>query len=180
MESLKIVALSIFAAITYGIIHDQITARICVEYFTIGHPPIFGTDSPTLLGLGWGIVATWWVGLLLGIPLSLMAQIGSMPKIGAASLIKPIAVLMMGSAIVACIAGVIGFSLARTHSIWLVGSMATKVPQSRQELFLVDLWIHNASYLASFIGGMALIYWTWRRRYLLMHRAMQARVHHKL
>ena len=56
----------IVAAVLYGIIHDQVTARVCVEYFTIGHPPIFGTDNPTLLRIGWGIVATWWVGLLFG------------------------------------------------------------------------------------------------------------------
>jgi len=51
MEAAKIVLLSMASAITYGIIHDQVTARICVEYFTIGHPPIFGTEDPTLLVL---------------------------------------------------------------------------------------------------------------------------------
>ena len=58
MQFTKIVGMSIIAAVLYGIAHDQITARICVEYFTIGHPPIFGTDDATLLGLGWGIFAT--------------------------------------------------------------------------------------------------------------------------
>ena len=53
MHALTIVVLCIGMAITYGILHDQVTARVCVEYFTIGHEPIFGTDSPTLLGLGW-------------------------------------------------------------------------------------------------------------------------------
>lgn len=65
MPFIRIVLLSILAAIGYGIIHDQVTARICVEYFTIGHPPIFHTDSPALLGVRWGILATWWVGLIL-------------------------------------------------------------------------------------------------------------------
>jgi len=67
MQRLAIVGLCIAAAIGYGIGHDQITARVCVEYFTIGHPPIFSTDSPRLLGLGWGIMATGWVGLVLGL-----------------------------------------------------------------------------------------------------------------
>jgi hypothetical protein len=52
MESLKIVFASIAAAILYGIVHDQFTARICVEYFTVFHPPVFATQSPTLLGIG--------------------------------------------------------------------------------------------------------------------------------
>jgi len=73
MESLKIVFASIAAAILYGIVHDQFTARICVEYFTVFHPPVFATRSPTLLGIGWGIIATWWVGALLGLVLALVA-----------------------------------------------------------------------------------------------------------
>jgi hypothetical protein len=59
VEALKIILLCVLSAITYGILHDQVTARICVEYFTIGHPPMFATDSPTFLALGWGILATW-------------------------------------------------------------------------------------------------------------------------
>jgi hypothetical protein len=52
VEFLKIVALCIVAAVVYGIVHDQVTARICLEYFTEFHPPVFLTSSPTLLGLG--------------------------------------------------------------------------------------------------------------------------------
>jgi hypothetical protein len=59
VESLKIIVLCIVAAMVYGILHDQVTARVCVEYFTIGHPPIFHTDDPTLLAFGWGVIATW-------------------------------------------------------------------------------------------------------------------------
>ena len=65
IETLKIILLCVAAAILYGIIHDQFTARICVEYFTIFHPPVFPTQSPTLLGIGWGIIATWWMGAFL-------------------------------------------------------------------------------------------------------------------
>ena len=76
MEGVAIVLLAIVSAVVYGVVHDQVTARVCIEYFTIGHPPIFPTESPTLLGLGWGVVATWWAGLLLGVPLALAARPG--------------------------------------------------------------------------------------------------------
>jgi hypothetical protein len=33
--------------VVYGIVHDQVTARVCVEYFTVGHPPVFQTNSDT-------------------------------------------------------------------------------------------------------------------------------------
>lgn len=81
----------------YAILFDQITARVCVEYFTIGHAPIFNTTSPTLLGIGWGIVATWWVGLIIGIPVALASRLGKWPKRNASSLVKPIAVQLIRS-----------------------------------------------------------------------------------
>ena len=40
MEILKIWLFCIAAAICYGIVHDQITVRICVEYFSVFHPTI--------------------------------------------------------------------------------------------------------------------------------------------
>jgi hypothetical protein len=87
-----IIVLCIVAAVIYGVVHDQITARICVEYFTIGHPPVFGTDDPTLLGLGWGVIATWWVGLILGVLLALSSRVGSWPQLSAKQLVRPLAI----------------------------------------------------------------------------------------
>ena len=95
MQAVAIVVLCIASAVVYGILHDQVTARVCVEYFTIGHPPVFATESPTLLGIGWGIIATWWVGLLLGIPLALAARVGRRPKRGVRSLARPVATLLL-------------------------------------------------------------------------------------
>ena len=57
VEWLKIIGLGVVGAVAYGIAHDNVTARVCVEYFTIGHVPIFGTENPTLLALGWGVLA---------------------------------------------------------------------------------------------------------------------------
>src|SRR5215475_1832807 len=94
MQALAIIALCIVSAVVYGILHNQVTARVCVEYFTIGHPPIFGTDDPTLLALGWGVIATWWVGLLLGVPLAVVAQAGDRPKRSVGSLVRPLAWLL--------------------------------------------------------------------------------------
>ncbi|MDA0768100.1 MAG: hypothetical protein O3A92_14920, partial [Verrucomicrobia bacterium] len=58
MQVFGIIITSVLAAMFYGIIHDQVTARICVEYFTIGHPRLIDSDSPGVLGLFWGVVAT--------------------------------------------------------------------------------------------------------------------------
>src|SRR3954464_5056776 len=94
MRALAIVGFATLSAVLYGIVHDQITARVCVEYFTVGHPPVFGTDDPTLLGIGWGILATWWVGLLLGVPLAIVSRVGSRHKRTVGSLLRPIVGLL--------------------------------------------------------------------------------------
>jgi hypothetical protein len=48
MQSVKIILTCVVAAIFYGIVHDRVTAHICVEYFSVFHPSIFPTHSPTL------------------------------------------------------------------------------------------------------------------------------------
>ena len=156
MQFLLIIGLCIFSCITYGIVHDQVTARICVEYFTIGHSPIFATDSPTLLGIGWGIVATWWVGLLLGILLAGAARVGRWPKRKVSSLVRPITILMTVCALGALLAGTSGHQLAASGKVWLLGPLASQVPKDRHAAFLADLWAHNASYLLGFLGGLVL------------------------
>jgi uncharacterized membrane protein len=161
---LAIIALSIVAAIVYGILHDQVTARVCVEYFTVGHPPVFRTQSPTLLGLGWGIIATWWVGLLLGVPLAIVATVGTRPKRSVMSLLRPISVLLAFMAVCALCAGVVGWLLAQSGAMALEEYLASRVPPERHAAFLADAWAHSAGYLIGFIGGIVLVVGVWRSR----------------
>ncbi len=164
MEPLKIILLSLAAAVAYGIVHDQVTARICVEYFTIGHPPIFGTDNPTLLGIGWGILATWWVDFFLGVPLAFLARAGKLPKRSAASLVRPITALMLASAVGAFLAGLLGWFLARRGIVQLVGPIAANVPVDKHVPFLIDGFAHTASYGIGFLGGLIVMATVWRSR----------------
>ena len=124
MEALKIILLCVVAAIVYGICHDQVTARVCVEYFTIGHPPIFHTDSPTLLAFGWGIIATWWMGLILSIPAVMTSRLGSWPKFDAADLLRPITCLLLVMACASLLAGIAGYLIAKTGGVRLIGPIA--------------------------------------------------------
>ena len=164
MGVIRIVILCVVAAVGYGLVQDQVTARVCVEYFTIGHPPVFATESPTLLALGWGVIATWWVGLLLGVPLSLAARVGKRPTRDARDLVKPVLVLLAVIASAALVAGIVGYVLARTGAIFLLQPLADQVPADRHALFLADGAAHNVAYAAGFIGGIVLTIRTWRRR----------------
>jgi hypothetical protein len=175
MESLKIVLLCVATAILYGICHDQVTARICVEYFTIGHPPIFGgTQDPTLLAFGWGVFATWWVGVMLGVPAAILARIGSRPKLGWRDLVRSLVVFMTLAGFLALIAGIAGFVAAKLGAVWLVGDLAKLVPEERQVVFLADLWSHTASYAAGFVGGALIWGWIWWRRGRKYRQSLQA------
>jgi hypothetical protein len=164
LKTLGIVLLCVGAAIVYGIIHDQITSRICVEYFTIGHVDLFQTADPTLLGIGWGIAATWWAGLFLGMGVAYAARHGTREPRPIASLIRPVITLMAITGACAAIAGMVGYASASAHLITLTGAMAEEVPPARHIAFLTDLWIHNASYDVGFIGGIVLCINVWRSR----------------
>ncbi|MCB9879287.1 MAG: hypothetical protein H6835_16955 [Planctomycetes bacterium] len=164
VTAFSIVAMCIVAAIAYGIAHDLVTAHVCVEYFTIGHPPVFGTDSPLLLALGWGVIATWWVGLMLGLVLAFAAVRGARPMRTARSLLRPVALLLLVMAVCAALAGGIGYFAGGQGWVFLLEPLASRVPSERHVLFLADLWAHSASYLVGFVGGLVLAGRVWRSR----------------
>lgn len=163
MQFFLIVLVSILAAIIYGIAHNQVTARVCLEYFTIGHPPVFDTHSPTLLAFAW-VFATWWMGLILGIGLAIAARAGSGPKRSPRSLVSPIVWLMGMTGLCALLAGIAGFALGEVGLIWLVKPVYNQVPRDVHSQFLADLWAHVVSYFVGGVGGLILMIGVWRSR----------------
>jgi len=159
VESLKIVAGCVLAAMLYGIIHDQFTARICVEYFTVFHPPLFATQSPTLLGLGWGVVATWWAGAIVGLLLVIAARFGSRPQLPARALMPLGYRLMAGMALCALVFGMIGYFWAP-----IPRELYEVLPVEMHRRFLADWWAHGASYGSGFLGAVALCVTVWVKR----------------
>ena len=166
MPTVRIVLLCMGAAVAYGILQDQVTARISVEYFTIGHPPIVPTNSPTVLGFVWGILGTWWVGLFLGLLLAAAARIGTAPKRAPATLARPVMSILIISAFVAALSGSLGFILAQRGSVELVSPLAESVPSQRHVSFVTAAWVHSASYLSGGVlgAGLAVRVWLLRRR----------------
>lgn len=161
MQAVVIVILCIASAVVYGVLHDQVTARVCVEYFTVGHPPVFPTESPTLLGLGWGVIATWWAGLLLGVPLAVAARLGKRPKRCLRSLVRPVVTLLAVMGVCALVAG---YALGRAGAVFLLEPLASQVAPDRHARFLANLWAHSANYLVGFVGGVVVIVRAWKSR----------------
>jgi hypothetical protein len=164
MEYVKIVLFSIGVAITYGVLQDQITARVCVEYFTVGHPSLLGTRDPTVLGFAWGIIATWWVGLPLGVLLALVARLGPWPGLTIRDVWRPILTLMLGVGLTSMLAGLVGYILARSGDASIPYYYAASVPQVRQALFVADAWAHENAYTVGTVGGVVVCVWAWCRR----------------
>jgi hypothetical protein len=154
----------VFAAILYGILHDQITARICLEYFTVFHPPVFATQSPTWLALGWGIIASWWVGAFLGILLAIAARAGSRRKLSAALLSKSIGKLLLAMGGGALLAGLLGYFLSRHGIIFPPEWVSAQLTPAANARFMADWWAHNASYAVGIIGGLVLCIAQYRKR----------------
>lgn len=161
MHILRIVAVALLATVLYGILLDQVTARICVEYFTIGHVRLIDSESPAVLALFWGVVATWWAGLPFGIGLALASRLGRRPKLVWQQLLKPIGILMGCMFLFAFLAGLTGYFLAESGSVRLVGRIATRLATEKHVPFITDLWAHCASYLGGVLGGISLWFITW-------------------
>ena len=154
MQSLRIILLCVASAIIYGICHDQVTARVCVEYFTVGHTNIFHTESPTLLAFGFGALATWWVGLILGVLATLVARAGSWPKLDAAHLLRPIACLLIVMAVASLLAGITGYQLAEASNMVLPEPFGPRIPKGHHHAFFADSLAHLAAYGVGLVGGL--------------------------
>lgn len=156
LPALRIVLLAIAAAIVYGIAHDLVTAHVCLEYFTVAHPPLFPTEDPVLLAIGWGVVATWWVGLILGLLLAHAALRGPEPAVSTPALVRPIAKLLAVMALSAAFAGFVAW-LGMQAGWWrMVGPLAARIPTAQHAGFVADSAAHLTSYVVGAVGGILL------------------------
>lgn len=165
-EFLKIVAIAAGASVFYGLVHDQITIRICPAYFTVFHPPIFPQNNLTVPALCWGVAATCWAGVLSGILLALAARAGREPRIAAAELVKPIGILLIVMAVCAAVAGFMGYHYAKVNNVrgMLVPGDAG-VGLDVYPPLIADWWTHTASYVVGFAGAIMLSAMTLVRRF---------------
>lgn len=164
VNKLKVILLSIVAACTYGVLHDQITIRVCEEYFTVAHPPLFHTTSPTLLALCWGIAATLGIGFLLGGVLALVSQSGEQPPYKIPRLVRSITILLLVMSLSALAAGILGYQLSERGVIFIPSVFDENIPRENHHRFMAAWFAHGASYLVGLAGGSFLCLRIWRER----------------
>jgi hypothetical protein len=156
--TLKIVLAATFAAVAYGVAHDMVTAHLCLEYFTIGHPNLLRVDPhdswPVWQALLWGVLATWWVGAIAGVLVAAVSRLGGEPRLGPSALWRPVLRIYAATASGALLFGLLGAALATGGAIHLVPRLAEAVPSQRHVAFLADAWAHGAAYA---VGGLGVL-----------------------
>ncbi len=164
--------------------HDQIAALISPEHFTIGHVSLspgaymttamsFGlvTSSFSITALKFGVLHTWFPGLVLGVCLAMAATVGGRPELRASDLRRPVGMLLLSMAAGAALAGVLGGLLAAGGVVSLPSRPFEAVPADRHTLFLGVFWMHAASTAIGVLGGVLLVVRTWRKRRIIVGAA---------
>ena len=169
IDALKIVALCLLGSIAYGILHDSITIHVCPEYFTVYHPNIFHTKNVWLLALGWGIVATWYMGLFLGMPIAAIATVGRAPRLTSRMMVKPVCILLLACG---ALAALMGFWAYNSPSFFISPLAMILIPGYvlppqflwSDRPYMADYIAHNVSYDSSTLGAFLLCGWiVWER-----------------
>jgi hypothetical protein len=104
------------------------------------------TSNPTLIAIAWGFMATWWFGLLMGTFISIASTLGKWQPLMVRDLLRPGAVLFTTAAIVALIAGIIGYFVAKAEIVYLLPSYYDLIPAGKHARFIADLWAHRVVY----------------------------------
>lgn len=175
LECAKIAGGATALAVGYGIVNNQITVRICADYFTKGHlekqvdtmftkkkitlatrDKLLNNDNPTFIGCWWGFAATWWVGLPLGVIAAAAMRLGGLPKLTMQDVAKP-ALLGMAGVLLAGWANGIHTYFTQDHQILHDTSYLEDVEGAdNKRLFNVDASIHNVGYLGGAVVGLGL------------------------
>ncbi|MGA3171207.1 MAG: hypothetical protein ABSE62_09345 [Chthoniobacteraceae bacterium] len=164
IQKAQVILITTLTAIIYGIIHDEITARVCIEYFTVAHPRLFETDSPTILGFCWGVLATFALGAVMGAILADVSQAGDAPPYPIAGICHSLLLLFGPMALFTFSAGLLGFELSSHHIVRLPLEFAQSVAPQHHDRFMAVWFAHAASYIAGLTGGILLIVHIWRLR----------------
>ncbi len=151
--------MGLVAIVGYAILQDQVSARLCPEYFTVLHNPIPGVTDPTLLGVCWGFIGGWWGGVVLGYAVGLVATLGPRPQLTPRELVRPMGFLVGAVAVVTALTGLSVWRHAEMMGVMLDPGTAEFVPLKRHKALLTVACYHLVAYASAAIGGVVLCVW---------------------
>lgn len=163
----------------YGILHDQLTYTISPEFYTkfkfyqlgimdVGNEAFI--PNPRIAVAAVGFMATWWIGLLIGLILGLVGLIHKNGKQMLSVTFKAIVVTIM----VVFVMGLIGLAYGKLYladtgvNWWLPENLIDT------KHFIIVGSIHNFSYYGGLLGLIAGIIYSikQKRKYEVMHPNM--------
>jgi|JI7StandDraft_1071085.scaffolds.fasta_scaffold47991_2 hypothetical protein len=168
------IIISVLLASFYGAIHDQITYSISSEYFTVFKFDQFGFQdwghqNPRLTTALIGVLATWWVGLYIGIFLALVGLIHSNYKLMFRNVLKSILITLGITAIF----GFIGFILEYFNPEVYENCCFPYTIKDGKSFKIVGS-IHNYGYIGGEIGAfVGLVYQIMIKKRLVFNQKLQ-------
>lgn len=142
------IGIGTLAAVGYGVVHDQISIRISPPYLLDWHPSLLPTRDPTTVALVWGVVATWWFGLILGAVLAGASTLGPRPQAPWAWIVRATAAVFATSAVAATLALLV-FAALRIELPNLFGEVYAALDPVGRLAFSRTAAMHEASYDAA-------------------------------
>ena len=151
-----ILLIAILTASLFGILHDQITYTISPEYYTrfkfsqFGLPLLNPDEARNLVAIT-GIIATWWVGLILGLFFGLTSLASCLNWI---VMLRMSFKAMLLTITITCFAACLGYLYGKFILI-RSDKMMNIYDVEDFESFIIVGSIHTASYIGGFIGLIA-------------------------
>lgn len=150
-------------AIAYGVIHDLVTAHVAVEHFTVHHVRLVASESPVVMALLWGVIATWWFGAGAGALFAFASQGGTrLPKLSARNVLRAEFRTLVGVWIGAMVVlvGIYAFGVSVFPESKKVDTL-----DWRGDVRLIAVAItHGYSYLANAMAAIGLAGWIMVKR----------------
>jgi len=147
-----------------GVLMDQVSARLCPEYFTVLHNPIDGLTEPTLVGIVWGFLGSAGGGLAMGCAAGIAATVGKRPPLAVRDIIRPMLVAVAGVAAAVALTGAIVWWNADGLRVQLDTESGPPIPPERHVAALTVACYHMAAYASAMIASIALCIWISRER----------------
>lgn len=148
----------------YAMIQDQVSVRLAPEYFTVAHPRIEGLTDPTLLGIAWGFLASWWGGMLMGISVGLTATLGSKDRLDFDEVFPGLVLVLLLTFLASILAGIGAYVNGELVKMSFGGNLGEAVPVELQTRFFAVACTHFATYSVAILGSIGLCIWISSRR----------------
>jgi len=151
---LKLVIIAVLLAGTYGVVHDQISYSLAPEYFTrfkfLQFNLPWAHHAPRLGAAYIGVLGTWWMGLIISLPLLFLTRNASVQQqyrrvLISYSLVLCVNLIVTASALALAYQHIDEDNLTR-YRRWLRSGVTDPIQ------FIRVGFMHNASYLGGAAG----------------------------